>query len=247
MKKTKIVLMSDSHSKHNGIYILKQGEKFDDEYVKEYIISGVYLPAEADVIICSGDISMSGSENEIDNFLAWYSKLPYTHKILVPGNHDRLFEQKRSIAQELLKKYPNIIYLESQGVTIDGIKFYGEPVQPTFGYNWAFNVDRGEKIKRYWDAIPDDVEFLILHGPPYSILDSTIRGEQVGCKDLLKRIYELKNLKLVSFGHIHEHAGYKFIDGVHFVNASVLNLRYEIQNKPMIFEIDENKNITRIE
>lgn len=239
--------MSDSHSKHEQIYVLKTGENPNDEEVKKKITFGVYLPENADIIVHSGDVSMSGSEYEVDSFLKWYSQLPYTYKILISGNHDRLFEQKRSIAQELLKKYPNITYLESQEIIIEGIKFYGEPAQPTFGYNWAFNVDRGEKIKKYWDAIPEDVEFLILHGPPYSVLDATIRGEHVGCKDLLKRVYELKNLKMVSFGHIHEHAGYEFINGVHFANASVLNLRYETQNKPMIFEIDENKKITKIE
>lgn len=243
----KIVLMSDSHGRHENIYVLKPGELVNKQETLNNITGGVYLPAEADVICHSGDISMIGNEYEIENFLKWYSALPYIHKILISGNHDRLFEKQKIIAHDLLKKYPNIIYLESSEVIIDGIKFYGEPRQPTFGYNWAFNVDRGEEIKKFWDIVPDDVNVFLMHGPPKGILDMTSRGEHVGCEELLYRIWELKNLKLVSFGHIHEHSGYDFVNGIHFVNASVLNLRYQLQNKPMIFEIDENKNIIKIE
>jgi len=74
----------------------------------------------------------------------------------------------------------------------------------------------------------------------------TMRGKQVGCEELLYRLWELKDLKLVQFGHIHEHAGYEMINDIHFVNASIVNVRLQLQNKPQIFEIDENKNITKI-
>ena len=43
---------------------------------------------EADVIIHSGDISNSGTEEEVLDFLNWMIKLPYQHKIFVTGNHD---------------------------------------------------------------------------------------------------------------------------------------------------------------
>jgi Icc-related predicted phosphoesterase len=237
--------MSDSHGRHENIYVLKRGEALNQQDTLNNITGGVYLPVEADMIIHSGDLSMRGTEFEIDKFLKWYSSLPYKYKILICGNHDFLFEKQRTIAQELLARYPNITYLESSEVVIEGIKIYGEPRQPWF-HDWAFNVERGEKIKRYWDAIPDDTDILVTHGPPKGILDMTMRGDQVGCEDLLQRIWELKNLRLCQFGHIHEDAGYEFISNVHFVNASVLNLRYQLQNRPMIFEIDENKNITKI-
>ncbi len=238
--------MSDSHSRHENIYVLKPGDALNSQETLNNITGGVFLPAEADMIIHSGDISIRGSEFEIDNFLKWYSSLPYKYKILISGNHDFLFEDYKSIAKEVLARYPDIIYLESSEVVIEGIKIYGEPRQPWF-HDWAFNVQRGEKIKQFWDAVPDDVDILVTHGPPKGILDMTMRGEQVGCEDLLFRVMELKSLKLCQFGHIHEHAGHEFINGIHFVNASVVNLRYQLQNKPMMFEIDENKNITKID
>lgn len=237
--------MSDSHGRHDNIYVFKSDDALDKQETLDNITGGVYLPAEADMIIHSGDMSMRGYEFEIEDFLKWYSKLPYKYKILISGNHDFLFENQRTIAQELLAKYPDIIYLESSGVVIEGIKIYGEPRQPWF-HDWAFNVFRGEDIKKYWDAIPDDVNILVTHGPPFGILDMCMNGDVVGCEDLLNRIKDLKELKLCQFGHIHEAAGYEFKDGIHFVNASVLNLRYQLQNKPYIFEIDNSKNIIKL-
>ena len=238
----KIVLISDTHNRHENIYVFKPGDSVSNQETLNNITGGVYLPEDADMVIHSGDVSMGGTDYEVDKFLKWYSCLPYRYKILVPGNHDKVFDFQRGIAQEILQKYPDIIYLESSEIIIEGIKIYGEPRQPTFGFNWAFNVERGERIKRYWDAVPDDVDILITHGPPYDIMDLTYHGRFVGCVDLANRIKELKNLKLCCFGHIHESAGYLFKDNVHFVNASVLNLNYQLQNKPKVFEIDVNKN-----
>ena len=237
-----IIFLSDSHGKHESIYVLKDGDSLENTETLYHITGGIFLPSEADIIIHAGDISMGGTEYEIEKFLKWYSKLPYPSKILIAGNHDKLFDFQRSIAKEILKKYPEITYLESQEVVINGIKIYGEPVSPTFGYGWAFNADRGEKIKKHWDAIPDDVDICILHCPPKGILDMTIRGENVGCEDLLYRLMEIKP-KIVVYGHIHEHYGHEIINDIHFFNASVLNLRYQLQNKPWIIEIDDNKNI----
>lgn len=238
--------MSDSHGRHENIHVIKPGDDIDNIETLNHLCGGVTLPEEADMIIHAGDISMRGSEYEVEQFLKWYSVLPYKYKILISGNHDFLFEKQPGIAKELLAKYPDIIYLESSEVVIEGIKIYGEPRQPWF-HNWAFNVQRGPDIKKYWDAIPDDVDILITHGPPKGILDMTMRGQQVGCEDLLLRIWELKNLKLFVCGHIHEHAGYENINGVHFVNASILNLRYQLQNSPQVFEIDDNKNLKKLQ
>jgi Icc-related predicted phosphoesterase len=62
--------------------------------------------------------------------------------------------------------------------------------------------------------------------------------EDVGCPYLYEKLSELKNLKLFVQGHIHEAYGrMDFPDGGIFVNASVLNLRYEMVNLPIQVEI----------
>ena len=99
----KIVLISDTHGRHENIYVMKPGDSLDNMETLYHITGGVFLPAEADAIIHGGDISMGGTEYEIDKFLNWYSKLPYKYKIVISGNHDKLFEFQKGIAQELIK------------------------------------------------------------------------------------------------------------------------------------------------
>lgn len=191
-----------------------------------------------DVLVHAGDVSGRGSLKEVEAFLEWFNELPYTHKIFIAGNHDFWFEKVSTFAvnEMLQEKYPNIIYLNDSGVEIDGVKFWGSPVQPWF-YDWAFNRI-GTDICRHWDMIPLDTDVLITHGPMKGILDMTLRGVSTGCPYLLEKSAEMTNLKLFVCGHIHESYGkFEFPDGGVFVNASTLNFNYNVQNKPIIVEI----------
>lgn len=191
-----------------------------------------------DVLIHAGDVSGRGTQKEIEEFLQWFNELPYTHKIMIPGNHDFWFEKVNNfVVNEMLsEKYPNIIYLNDSGVEIEGIKFWGSPVQPWF-YDWAFNRV-GADICKHWDLIPLDTQVLITHGPMKGFLDMTLRGVSTGCPYLLEKVSEIKDLKLFVCGHIHEAYGrIDFPDGGVFVNASTLNFNYNVQNKPIVVEI----------
>jgi Icc-related predicted phosphoesterase len=86
--------------------------------------------------------------------------------------------------------------------------------------------------------IPLDTDILITHGPAKGYLDLTLRGDVTGCPYLLEKITELKNLKLFVHGHIHEAYGrVDFPDGGVFLNASVLDIRYDMRNLPHEIEI----------
>ena len=228
MKNLKILSFSDAHGKHGEL-------KINEEY---------------DIALFSGDAGTFRdsyqNKSSILNFIEWYSSLKnIKHKIWIAGNHCTSIEHGLVDAKKISEE-KGLIYLQHETVEIEGIKIFGSPYTPTFGYRWAFNVNRGDSIKKYWDEIPEDTEFLIIHGPPYGVLDMVQAGERVGCEDLANRIKELKKLKLVQFGHIHEDYGHELIDGVHYVNASVLNLRYELQNSPFVFELDEDEKMTLI-
>lgn len=213
----KITCISDTHNKHNHIPI-------------KYLSGG-------DCLIHSGDVSGRGSRYEVEEFLKWFNDLPYTHKIMISGNHDFFFEDNSNdIINETLSHYPNIIYLNDSGVEIEGFKVWGSPVQPWF-YNWAFNR-KGTEICKHWDLIPLDTNILITHGPAKGYLDMTLNGDITGCPYLLDKISELKNLKLFVHGHIHEAYGrVDFPDGGIFVNASVLDARYVMKNVPHEIEL----------
>jgi len=191
-----------------------------------------------DVLVHAGDVSGRGTLKEIEAFLEWFNEQPYTHKIFIAGNHDFWFEKTTGfVVNEMLQeKYPNVKYLNDSGVEIDGVKFWGSPVQPWF-YDWAFNRV-GTDICQHWDMIPLDTDVLITHGPMKGILDMTLRGVSTGCPYLLEKSAEMTNLKLFVCGHIHEAYGkFEFPDGGVFVNASTLNFNYNVQNKPIVVEI----------
>lgn len=219
-----ITFLSDTHNKHK-------------------LIPSEYLPG-GDIIIHCGDVSSRGTESEIDAFLNWYSKLPYTHKIFIAGNHDFFFENtSKYIVEAKMSKYPEITYLNDSGIEIDGVKIWGSPVQPYFG-GWAFNR-LGEYIKKHWDLIPKDTNILITHGPIFGYLDMTLDGTITGCEYLREMLPEFTDLKIHACGHIHEAYGrHEFTNGQLFLNASVLNIRYEMQNRPITLEYKNNSSLS---
>jgi Icc-related predicted phosphoesterase len=211
--KKKLTFISDTHTKHRHLTDLIGG----------------------DILIHCGDISNRGQIHEIIDFLEWFDKIKnYKNKIFIAGNHDFGFQNNPEECADILKDYPNIIYLQDNSVIIDGIKIYGSPWQPRFN-NWAFNFDRGPYIAKKWEKIPSGTDILITHGPLFGILDKTDRGENVGCEELYKKVMEIKP-KIHAFGHIHNDYGIEVIDDITFINASSLGEDYIYKNSPRNLE-----------
>ena len=207
----RIVTISDTHSRHSKISPMPEG----------------------DILIHSGDATERGGIDEIAAFNEWLGALPYKHKIFVAGNHDWLFERSPQFAPTMMT---NAHYLLDSFIVVEGLKIYGAPWQPRF-FDWAFNVDRGEKIAKKWQLIPDDIDVLITHGPPYGILDEVaIRHEHVGCEELLPIVKRIKPRAHI-FGHIHSGYGMIEQDGIKFVNASTCNEAYQPVNAPIVFDL----------
>lgn len=119
-------------------------------------------PPAGDVIIHAGDLTSSGTLEEIRLFFEWFATLPHASKIVIAGNHDFGFERTAEAAEALVP--PNVTYLRDRGTEIGGFKVWGSPWQPWFG-DWAFNLRRGPDIAEKWALIPDDVDVLVTHGP----------------------------------------------------------------------------------
>jgi Icc-related predicted phosphoesterase len=202
----KIICISDTHTY----------EKFD-------------IP-EGDILLHSGDISFRGTFAEMNRAMRWLGSLPHKYKVFVCGNHDWLGEQDPALMKALADEN-GVIYLDDSGVELMGLRIWGSPVQPEF-CSWAFNRKRGEEIARHWAKIPEDTQVLVTHGGPMGILDKLEDGMLVGCEELRKRVDQLKDLKLHTFGHIHCAAGeYTDPAGKLFVNAAICTEEYKpIQN-----------------
>ncbi|MCR5850099.1 MAG: metallophosphatase domain-containing protein [Bacteroidaceae bacterium] len=169
---------------------------------------------EADVIIHSGDISNSGTEEEVLDFMNWMIELPYQHKIFVTGNHDLCLWDA-----EVIEDLPNNLhFLQDKSITINGVKFYG----------LAYNHPE--------DLIPNDIDIVITHEPPVMILDESA-GIHWGNAPLRNRIFEVKPSYHL-FGHAHDDYGFIKQDGIVFSNAALLNDRLQITRKPRLFNLE---------
>jgi Icc-related predicted phosphoesterase len=165
------------------------------------------VPEDIDMVIHSGDATNPrdpyASEQEMLNFISWFGSLPIKHKVFVAGNHDLCIERNLVTKIDFMKN--GIVYLENDYAEVEGIKIWGSPFTPTFGQGWAFNKKRSA-LHDIWKEIPDDVDIVIVHGPPKGILDLAYHQlnciEFCGDEALRKRMY-LLNPKLCLFGHIH--------------------------------------------
>jgi Icc-related predicted phosphoesterase len=195
---------------------------------------------DGDILIHSGDATIKGTDQEIVEFIHWFSQLPHKYKIFVAGNHDWLFETDNRRSRLLLND-SNITYLQDSSTEIDGLKIYGSPWQPRF-FDWAFNLNRGYEMAEKWKLIPHDIDILITHGPPNGILDLVPRqgwDENSGCEELRKKVEEIAakgRLKLHVFGHIHCGYGVHERFGVKFVNASNCDEDYLPTQPPTVVD-----------
>lgn len=190
---------------------------------------------DGDILIHAGDFMGFGDmERHIAEFNDWLGEQPHAHKIVIAGNHDSMFESSPGVARELLT---NAIYLENSGVEVEGLRFWGSPVQPTFN-DWAFNVDRGNSIRRYWEMIPAETDVLVTHGPPFGVLDQGgPTTPHLGCEELAKVVRRVAP-KLHIFGHIH--GGYGCFgpdNGTTFVNASIVTRKHMDFNEPYVVDV----------
>lgn len=216
----RLVCISDTHGRHKNIESLPDG----------------------DVLISAGDFTRGESRTDIRRFAAWMEKQPHKYKIIIAGNHERLFENRPDIAMAQLSYYPEVIYLQDTAIELDGVKFYGSPWQPEF-FNWAFNLPRGQKLREKWEEIPKDTDVLITHGPPKNILDEAPAynrpGEffNCGCEELRDIVLNELDLKCHVFGHIHAGYGKHIEGGTTFINAAICDEDYRASNEPIIFDL----------
>jgi len=203
-----IICISDTHGRHRE----------------------VELPG-GDLLIHAGDIS-NGREQQVRDFLDWFIAHPHRYKVFIGGNMDRPLEARPQHYRDQLPE--RVYYLENDELDIEGIKIWGSPVVPRFV--GAFNYERGPELRHFWKQIPDDINLLVTHTPPYGILDRTSQGKSVGCEELAERVKQIQP-KLHLFGHVHESYGRREMENTIFINASYIGGRSGQPHLPFEVEV----------
>lgn len=232
----KLVIISDTHNLHNELN----------------------LPS-GDVLIHCGDYSYSGQDNEVISFLTWMQEQTKKYRLVIGGhgNHELGPYEDREHFNELKTVFaPDVIWPHMRIFTdpVTSLNFFFSPYVTTINGRWAFEASSSE-YQEIVKRIPDYVDILISHGPPFNILDTFVRHSidwdsqqndyahtsrefKIGSKVLAERIKEIEP-KLVCFGHCHENGGQTVeIGGTIYVNGAVLNENYEIANEPVIVNLE---------
>lgn len=229
---TRLAVISDTHGLHRGLTI-----------------------PECDVLVHCGDATMNGELDVLEDLAAWMASTPSRHQVIIGGNHDFSLDPTSkdfNIAAETFFHQKGVHYLFDSTVTLDGVSFYGSPWVPNLP-SWAFHIS---PTTDPWVKIPRSTQVLVTHGPPHGILDRVPRRrghagtghdfENVGCPKLRHRLDsgELSALRLHCFGHIHEDGGLTVpvVEDPErtmprFVNAAVLDGRYDLVRQAQLWEV----------
>ncbi|CAH0051434.1 unnamed protein product [Clonostachys solani] len=163
---------------------------------------------DGEILIHAGDLSQSGTFDEVQKTILWIRQQPFEHKVVIAGNHDLILDPSRDQHNNAARsqlEWGDIIYLENSSATLTcsngrRLTVYGSPYSPKHG-NWAFQYPRHHDV---WSETPFgdiDIDILITHAPPRGHLDLM----SLGCTHLLSKLWQTRPLLHV-FGHVH--AGY---------------------------------------
>ncbi len=189
-----------------------------------------------DLLIVTGDLTARDIDEEYWKFNSWLKEQKYKNIVVIAGNHDNRFVQTKDLHMSHAYCHP-WEYLCDSGCTVfyqdddtkqmnqncldfedskqpklKSLKVWGSPWTKTFpGMNpkcKAFTVDTEEELAEKFSLIPDDIDILITHSPPHSLLDQTKDGRNAGSISLMHYVEKrVDKIKLHVFGHIHEAYG----------------------------------------
>lgn len=221
-----------------------------------------FLPAipPCDLLIVAGDvcpdrIGPSLAEHDPPRQKAWFdhhlrpwlARSPAAHKILTWGNHDWCGQQcgfdgdsptaaPSTTVQILVDDITSVPACEAAG---GAISIWATPWSNRF-QNWAFMKSRAE-LAAVYAAIPDGIDILVSHQPPYGLGDryqhiDTGEIEHLGSRELLAAIERIRP-RLVICGHMHGGYGCYEHEGIPIYNVSVVNDQYQLIRPPTVIEI----------
>lgn len=225
-----------------------------------------YLPnisSDFDLLLIAGDITPAewgyGSKGVqwdwlTNEFKKWVESLPFKTRnskiFIVPGNHDKVFEnltdEERLTLKSILGHHVEFLIHEEkkfeylQNDEVKSIHIFGTPYCKIFG-SWSF-MKYDSFLEKAFAEIPENLDILITHDPPAlndlgKITQGRHKGKEAGNEILAKYILE-KKPKYVFSGHIHS-GNHKFeeYEGIKMANVSHVDETYTPVYSVLTFEI----------
>ncbi|KAK6360212.1 hypothetical protein TWF730_006362 [Orbilia blumenaviensis] len=196
---------SITHASRNGLY----KPISDSDKLKVVCISDTHnhqfqdLP-DGDILVHAGDLTESGTKEEVQKTIDWLDSLPHKYKVVIAGNHDRCLDPNNKLSSPEDINWKSLLYLQDSSIVLNipeksrPVKIYGNPSSPKHGTS-TFQYPRSED---FWkNKVPEDVDILVTHAPPRYHLDN-----YAGCASLIQEIWRVRP-KLHVFGHIHSGRG----------------------------------------
>lgn len=184
-------------------------------------------------------------------FREWVAALEQRAPLIwCAGNHDFHLEQRFGVG--IVAAAPDLpgTYLQDATTELGGLRIFASPHANFLPY-WAFMLhetdpgERGLSLEQAYERIPEGVDVVLAHGPAAGYGDLLHDGvRRVGSPALADRLRELDCALAIS-GHIHEGYGRWAVPAADparsdrwLANVSLLNERYELVNRPQLFEIE---------
>jgi predicted phosphohydrolase len=165
-------------------------------------------------------------------FAAWLARLPAAAIVGVAGNHDLILEREPELGAAL-----PWTYLCDGGADVAGLRIWGSPFAVTYG-DWAF-MEEDAPLSERFAGIPQGLDVLLVHGPPFGVLDHARRGVATGSHALRRAVLRARP-RLGIFGHIHEAHGEAMLGATRCLNVSLVDERYVVRHAPTVIEVDRH-------
>lgn len=165
-----------------------------------------------DLFVHAGDVGPSPTNTAADRevqhawtpqFRSWIDSISAREKLVLPGNHDLLFEADRGESIADLAWFGAELQIESMALYSNAWTHH-DPV--IFPFPWAFGAAE-EELRERFAAIPSSAAILVTHSPAAGTLDNT-PGREVGSSALRDRLGELPGVRLHVHGHAHDSGGH---------------------------------------
>lgn len=208
-------------------------------------IRDLECPEGVDVIIIAGDICPDFPNDPVNLQAKWLKTKfaamlhdfvesnPYVTIYMTWGNHD----WTQAMLREIEDSWPaNVYCVVDAWVPIGGKKVWFSPWVQKLG-GWAWNQSDTKAFERY-SKIPDDIDIIVSHAPPYGAGDSIAASrfkyglisepnDHIGSWELSFWARKNKNLQLIICGHIHEDRGTHQLEHIKVVNVASVDEAYE--------------------